>query len=163
MKNKYKLNIPHKGKMLLIDGIADINFDDKEILSFSDIKNNNIFYDISEPEGIDSYIFTEYAAQTAAAYNGALSDNDDNKRIGFILNIKKADCYMQKIKSDNRVYIFVKETFNDKKIAYYDAEAILYNDDINTLDEYKKIANDENKIMDCSIMVMESSADAFKI
>ncbi|EKV56036.1 (3R)-hydroxymyristoyl-ACP dehydratase [Brachyspira hampsonii] len=163
MKNKYKLNIPHKGKMLLIDGIADINFDDKEILSFSDIKKDNIFYDISEPEGIDSYIFTEYAAQTAAAYNGALSDNDDNKRIGFILNIKKADCYIQKIRSDNRVYIFVKETFNDKKIAYYDAETVLYNDDINTLDEYKKIVNDGNKIMDCFIMVMESLADAFKI
>ncbi|ELV04670.1 (3R)-hydroxymyristoyl-ACP dehydratase, partial [Brachyspira hampsonii 30599] len=72
-------------------------------------------------------------------------------------------CYIKKIKSDNRVYIFVKETFNDKKIAYYDAEAVLYNDDINTLDEYKKIVNDGNKIMDCSIMVMESSADVFNI
>ena len=160
MENKYKLNIPHKGKMLLIDGIADINFDDKEILSFADIKKNNIFYDISENEGVDSYIFTEYVAQTGAAYNGALS-NDDEKRIGFILNIKKVNCYMHKIKSDNRVYIFMKETFNDKKIAYYDGEVILYNDDINTLDEYKKIINNENKIMDCSIMVMESSSDVF--
>ncbi|AUJ48543.1 3-hydroxyacyl-ACP dehydratase [Brachyspira hyodysenteriae] len=161
MENKYKLNIPHKGKMLLIEGISDINFDNKEILSFANIDKDNIFYYVSDNEGIDSYIFTEYAAQTAAAYNGALSNNSDDKRIGFILNIKKVNCYINKIKSDNRVYIFVKETFNDKKIAYYDGEAIVYNDDINTLDEYKKIINDDNKIMDCSIMVMESSADVF--
>ncbi|WP_245580650.1 hypothetical protein [Brachyspira alvinipulli] len=89
MKNKYNLNIPHKGKMLLIDGIIDINFDDNEILTFSDIKKDNIFYDNSEIEGIDSYIFTEYAAQTSAAYNGALSNNTNDKRVGFILNIKK--------------------------------------------------------------------------
>ncbi|KLI21410.1 3-hydroxyacyl-ACP dehydratase [Brachyspira hyodysenteriae] len=161
MENKYKLNIPHKRKMLLIDSIAYINFDEKEILSFADINKDNIFYDISENEGIDSYIFTEYVAQTAAAYNGALSNNDDDKKIGFILNIKKANCYINKIKSDNRVYIFVKETFNDGKIAYYDGEAIVYNADINTLDEYKKIVNDDNKIMDCSIMAMESSFDVF--
>ena len=87
MKDKYKLNIPHKGRMLLIEGIIDINFDDNEILSFSNINKDNIFYD----DGVDSYIFTEYAAQTSAAYNGALSDSTDDKRIGFILNIKKAE------------------------------------------------------------------------
>lgn len=161
MENKYKLNIPHKGKMLLIDGISDINFDDKEILAFSDIKKDNIFYDISDHEGIDSYIFTEYAAQTAAAYNGALSNNDDDKRIGFILNIKKVNCYIDKVKYHNRVYIFVKEIFKDESIAYYDGEVIIYNGDINSLNEYKNIVN--GKIMDCSIMVMESSADNFNI
>lgn len=155
MESKYKLNIPHSGKMALINGIIDINFDDKEILAFSDIKKDNVFYN----DGIDSYIFTEYAAQASAAYNGALPNNNDDKRIGFILNIKKVNCYIDKVKSDNRVYIFVKETFNDNKIAYYDGEVIICNDNINSLEEYKK--NDYNRVMDCSIMVMESSADNF--
>lgn len=159
MDNKYELNIPHKGKMLLIDGIIDINFDDKEILTFSNIKEDNVFYD----DGIDSYIFTEHAAQTSAAYNGALSNNGDDKRIGFILNIKKTDCYIDKVKSNNRVYIFVKETLKDNNIAYYDGEVFIYNDDIKNLEEYKNIisSNNAEKVMNCSIMVMESSADNF--
>lgn len=159
MKDKYKLNIPHKGRMLLIEGIIDINFDDNEILSFSNINKDNIFYD----DGVDSYIFTEYAAQTSAAYNGALSDSTDDKRIGFILNIKKVNCYIDKVKSNNMVYVFVKETLKDGNIAYYDGEVIIYNDNISNLEEYKKIieSNDAVKVMDCSIMVMESSADNF--
>lgn len=162
MENKYELNIPHKGKMLLIEGIIDINFDDNEILTFSNIKKDNIFYDNCQNpdnEGIDSYIFTEYAAQTSAAYNGALNNSNDSNRVGFILNIKKVNCYINKVKSDNKVYIFVKETLKDSNIAYYDGEIIISNDNINSLEEYKKIVNDNNKVMDCSIMVMESSSE----
>lgn len=161
MENKYKLNIPHKGKMLLLEGIVDINFDDKEILTFSNIKKDNIFYETSENndcEGIDSYIFTEYAAQTSAAYNGALSNNSDDKRVGFILNIKKVNCFADKVQAGNKVYIFVKEILKDANIAYYDGEVVVYNSNINSLDEYKKI-NDAEKVIDCSIMVMESSVD----
>lgn len=164
MENKYKLNIPHKGKMLLIDDIIDINFDDNEILTFSEIKKDNIFYEsLENNQGIDSYIFTEYVAQTAAAYNGALSNNNDAKRVGFILNIKKANCYIDRVESDNRVYIFVKETLKDNNIAYYDGEVFIYNDDIKNLEEYKNIisSNNAEKVMNCSIMVMESSADNF--
>ena len=157
MENKYKLNIPHKGRMLLIDGIVDINFN--EILTFSNIKKDNVFYDNSENDGIDSYIFTEYAAQTAAAYNGALENSADDKRIGFLLNIKKADCYIDKVKAGNKVYIFVKETLKDGSIAYYDGNVIIYNDDIKSIEEYKNIISSDNikKVMDCSVMVMESS------
>lgn len=157
MENKYKLNIPHKGRMFLIDGIIDINFDDNEILTFSQIKKDNIFYDNNE--GIDSYIFTEYAAQTAAAYNGALENSVDDKRIGFLLNIKKADCYIDKVKAGNIVYIFVKETLKDGSIAYYDGNVIICNDDIKSIEEYKNIISSDNikKVMDCSVMVMESS------
>lgn len=157
MENKYKLNIPHKGRMLLIDGIVDINFN--EILTFSNIKKDNVFYDNSENDGIDSYIFTEYAAQTAAAYNGALENSVDDKRIGFLLNIKKADCYIDKVKAGNKVYIFVKETLKDGNIAYYDGNVIIYNDDIKSIEEYKNIISSDNikKVMDCSVMVMESS------
>ena len=161
MENKYKLNIPHKGRMLLIDGIVDINFN--EILTFSNIKKDNVFYDNSENDGIDSYIFTEYAAQTAAAYNGALENSSDDKRIGFLLNIKKADCYIDKVKAGNKVYIFVKETLKDGNIAYYDGNVIICNDDIKNIEEYKNIISSDNtqKVMDCSIMVMESSSKNF--
>ena len=157
MENKYKLNIPHKGRMLLIDGIVDINFN--EILTFSNIKKDNVFYDNSENDGIDSYIFTEYAAQTAAAYNGALENSADDNRIGFLLNIKKADCYIDKVKAGNIVYIFVKETLKDGNIAYYEGNIIIYNDDIKSIEEYKNIISSDNikKVMDCSVMVMESS------
>ena len=159
MENKYKLNIPHKGRMLLIDGIVDINFN--EILTFSNIKKDNVFYDNNE--GIDSYIFTEYAAQTAAAYNGALENSADDNRIGFLLNIKKADCYIDKVKAGNIVYIFVKETLKDGNIAYYEGNIIIYNDDIKSIEEYKNIISSDNtqKVMDCSIMVMESSSKNF--
>ena len=136
MENKYKLNIPHKGRMLLIDGIVDINFN--EILTFSNIKKDNVFYDNSENDGIDSYIFTEYAAQTAAAYNGALENSADDKRIGFLLNIKKADCYIDKVKAGNIVYIFVKETLKDGNIAYYDGNVIIYNDTIKLNSVFKE-------------------------
>lgn len=158
MENRYKLNIPHKRKMLLIDGIIDIDCNNNEIISFSNITNENIFYD----DGIDSYIFIEYVAQTAAAYNGSLINNYDyNNKVGFILNIKKVNCYIYNIKLNNKVYIFVKETLKDKNIAYYDGQVILYNGNINSLDEYEIIVNNENIIMDCSIMVMESSAENF--
>ena len=162
MESKYILNVPHKGKMLLIEGIIDINFDENEILTFSNIKEDNIFYDHcenSDDEGIESYIFTEYVAQTSAAYNGALNNSNDSNRVGFILNIKKVNCYINRVKSDSRVYIFVKEVLKDSNIAYYDGEIIISNDDINSLEEYKKIVNYKNKVMDCSIMVMESSSE----
>ncbi|WP_245580651.1 hypothetical protein [Brachyspira alvinipulli] len=47
----------------------------------------------------------------------------------------------------------------DNNIAYYDGEVIIYNDDINNLEEYKTVSNKAEKVMNCSIMVMESSAD----
>ena len=77
----------------------------------------------------------------------------------FLLNIKKADCYIDKVKAGNKVYIFVKETLKDGNIAYYDGNVIIYNDDIKSIEEYKNIISSDNikKVMDCSVMVMESS------
>lgn len=144
---KYELKIPHKNKMLLIDGIENIDFENKTITAFATINKENIFY---ETDGIPSYIFVEYVAQSCAAYNSYNQDknqnknqNNDKEKIGFILNIKNANCYKDKIKAGETIYIKAKETLRDSNIAYYDGE-VFYNN------------QNKDKIMDCSIMVMES-------
>ena len=137
---KYKLKIPHKGKMLLIDEIENIDFENKTITAFATINEDNIFY---ETDGIPSYIFIEYVAQTCAAYNSYNQNNNEKEKIGFILNIKSANCYKDKVKSGETIYIKTKEILRDSNIAYYDGE-VFYNN------------RNNDKIMDCSIMVMES-------
>lgn len=140
---KYELKIPHKGKMLLIDKIENIDFENKTIIVSATINEENIFY---EANGIESYIFVEYVAQSCAAYNSFCQNNHENnqenqnERIGFILNIKSVNCYKDKVKSGEIIFIKAKETLRDSNIAYYDGEVFYQNDD---------------KIMDCSIMVME--------
>ena len=139
---KYQLKIPHKGKMLLIDKIENIDFENKTIITFASINKENIFY---ETDGIPSYIFVEYVAQSCAAYNSYIQsqnkNNNDKEKIGFILNIKSANCYKYKVKAGETIYIKAKETLRDSNIAYYDGE-VFYNNQNN------------DKIMDCSIMVM---------
>ena len=142
MKSKYELKIPHKGKMLLIDEIENIDFENKTITAFATINEDNIFY---EADGIPSYIFIEYVAQSCAAYNSynQIQNNNEKEKIGFILNIKSANCYKDKVASGDTIYIKAKETLRDSNIAYYDGE-VFYNNQNN------------DKIMDCSIMVMKS-------
>ena len=142
MKSKYELKIPHKNKMLLIDGIENIDFENKTIIAFATINEDNIFY---EADGIPSYIFIEYVAQTCAAYNSynQIQNNNEKEKIGFILNIKSANCYKDKVASGETIYIKAKETLRDSNIAYYDGE-VFYNN------------QDNDKITDCSIMVMKS-------
>ena len=142
MKSKYELKIPHKNKMLLIDGIENIDFENKTIIAFATINEDNIFY---ETDGIPSYIFIEYVAQTCAAYNSynQIQNNNEKEKIGFILNIKSANCYKDKVASGETIYIKAKETLRDSNIAYYDGE-VFYNN------------QDNDKITDCSIMVMKS-------
>ena len=138
---KYKLKIPHKGKMLLIDEIENIDFENKTITAFATINEDNIFY---ETDGVPSYIFIEYVAQSCAAYNSynQIQNNNEKEKIGFILNIKSANCYKDKVASGETIYIKAKETLRDSNIAYYDGE-VFYNNQNN------------DKIMDCSIMVMQ--------
>ena len=146
---KYKLKIPHKGKMLLIDEIENIDFENKTITAFATINEENIFY---ETDGVPSYIFIEYVAQSCAAYNSynqnknksENQNNNDNEKIGFILNIKSANCYKDKVASGETIYIKAKETLRDSNIAYYDGE-VFYNNQNN------------DKIIDCSIMIMENN------
>ena len=142
MKSKYELKIPHKGKMLLIDEIENIDFENKTITAFATINEDNIFY---ETDGVPSYIFIEYVAQTCAAYNSynQIQNNNEKEKIGFILNIKSANCYKDKVASGETIYIKAKETLRDSNIAYYDGEVFHNN-------------RNNDKIMDCSIMVMES-------
>lgn len=138
---KYELKIPHKGKMLLIDKIENIDFENKTIITFATINKENIFY---ETDGIPSYIFTEYVAQSCAAYNFYCKENqenNENQKIGFILNIKSVNCYKDKVKAGETIFIKAKETLRDANISYYDGEVFYSNND---------------KIIDCSIMVMES-------
>ena len=101
---KYELKIPHKNKMLLIDGIENIDFENKTIITLATIKEENIFY---ETDGIPSYIFIEYVAQSCAAYNSHIQ-NGKTKKIGFILNIKSANCYKEKVKAGEKIYIKAK-------------------------------------------------------
>lgn len=139
---KYELKIPHKGKMLLIEKIENIDFENKTIITFATINKDNIFY---ETDGIPSYIFIEYVAQSCAAYNSFYKENNrenQNEKIGFILNIKSVNCYKDKVKAGETVFIKAKETLRDSNIAYYDGEVFYLND---------------YKIMDCSIMVMENN------
>lgn len=143
---KYELKIPHKGKMLLIEKIENIDFENKTIITFATINKENIFY---EKDGIPSYIFTEYVAQSCATYNSFYKENNlennrenTNEKIGFILNIKSVNCYKDKVKAGETVFIKAKETLRDSNIAYYDGEVFYSND---------------YKIMDCSIMVMENN------
>ncbi|TKZ28964.1 hypothetical protein [Brachyspira catarrhinii] len=111
---KYQLKILHKGKMLLIDEIENIDFENKTIITFATINEENIFY---ETNGIPSYILVEYVAQSCAAYNSynqsQNKNNNDKEKIGFILNIKSANCYKDKVKAGEKIYIKAKETLRE--------------------------------------------------
>jgi len=100
--------LPHRDRMLLIDEIIEIN-DDKAVTESIVTKEWPLFEDNS----VNPIILIELIAQTAGVYIGwnEIKKNGNICGKGWIVGIKKAAFYLDKISLNNHIIVSSKKTF----------------------------------------------------
>jgi predicted hotdog family 3-hydroxylacyl-ACP dehydratase len=87
--------LPHRGYMLLIDDILEV--DDTHALTSSVIKKS---YPLTDVNGAQALIMIEFAAQTAGVCNGLGRIKEkglDSRKMGWLVGIKRAQLYVDTI------------------------------------------------------------------
>ncbi len=85
--------VPHRGAMLLIDEILEV--DDVSAVTKSRVART---WPMADEEGVSPLIFVELAAQTAGVCNGwerIRKLGADSEQIGWLVAVKRADFYME--------------------------------------------------------------------
>lgn len=78
--------IPHKGRMLLLDGVMDFDPEGHGLSSTMTVRRDNLFW--REGEGLPGYVCFELMAQTISAYEYLSASHAGAKpKLGFILGV----------------------------------------------------------------------------
>lgn len=111
--------LAHRSPMILVDELIDYH-DDGGRCTVT-ISPNSAFYD-DESKGVDSYIGSEYMAQTIAAYAGALAlDNGEQVKIGFLLGTRKFESFTPIFHLGQRLEITVTKLIQeDSGLSVFD-------------------------------------------
>ncbi len=87
--------LPHRGNMLLIDDIVEV--DETHAVTTSIIKES---YPLTGKNGAQPLLMVEFAAQTAGVCNGLdriKAKGEDSSKMGWLVGIKRAQLYVESI------------------------------------------------------------------
>ena len=87
--------LPHRGNMLLIDDIVEV--DETHAVTTSIIKES---YPLTAKNGAQPLLMVEFAAQTAGVCNGLVrikAKGEDSSKMGWLVGIKRAQLYVESI------------------------------------------------------------------
>jgi len=100
--------LPHRDRMLLIDKIIEV--DDEKAVTESIVTKE---WPLFEDNSVNPIILIELTAQTAGVYIGwkEIKKNRNTYGKGWIVGIKKAAFYLDKISLNNRIIVSSKKTF----------------------------------------------------
>ena len=87
--------LPHRGYMLLIDNILEV--DDAHAVTSSVVKKS---YPLTDANGAQALLMVEFAAQTAGVCNGLDRIKEkgvDSSKMGWLVGIKRAQLYVDRI------------------------------------------------------------------
>jgi predicted hotdog family 3-hydroxylacyl-ACP dehydratase len=122
--------IPHKGKMVLLSRILDIDIAKRMVLSEFDIDSSCIFYDKSL-QGIPSWVGFECIAQSIAALSGMDGQlNNIPAKSGMILSLTNLIIKKQVLSST--ITIKVVEDYNANPVFTFDCTVISGGDEVLT-------------------------------
>ncbi len=100
--------LPHRDRMLLIDEIIEV--DDEKAVTKSIVTKE---WPLFEDNSVNPIILIELIAQTAGVYIGwkEIKKNGNTGGKGWIVGIKKAAFYLDKISLDSRITVSSQKTF----------------------------------------------------
>jgi len=100
--------LPHRDRMLLIDEIIEV--DDEKAVTESIVTKE---WPLFEDNSVNPIILIELTAQTAGVYIGwkELKENGHTCGKGWIVGVKKAAFYLDKIPLNSRITVSSKKTF----------------------------------------------------
>ena len=100
--------LPHRDRMLLIDEIIEV--DDEKAVTKSIVTKE---WPLFEDNSVNPIILIELIAQTAGVYIGwkEIKKSGNTCGKGWIVGIKKAAFYLDKISLNSRIIVSSKKTF----------------------------------------------------
>lgn len=106
--------IPHRGKMLLIDRILEL--EERRAVTLSEVKPSWPFF---EGSSVSNLVLIELAAQTAGICNGwfqKMTSGPDADNLGWLVGVKRADLRIDRIPASSQITTFSENTFKYDKL-----------------------------------------------
>jgi predicted hotdog family 3-hydroxylacyl-ACP dehydratase len=141
--------IPHRGRMLLLDGVKWYNLQEQSLEAESRITEDCLFYD-SAAAGIPAWVGFEFLAQAVSALTGiGCRERGEPSKIGFILGVSQVQIRYPFFKTGSIIAIKVKEIERMASLSVFFGEIFL---------EDEKVLEGKLTVMD----VDDEKAEAMK-
>ena len=118
--------LPHDKPMILIDGILEVNLEEKYVKTFVNINKDKVFYD-ETIQGVSPLAGIEFMAQTIGCYS-FFRRADGETKIGFLLGSRSYSCSLDKFENEKTYEVVAREVFGDNELVSF--ECFIYNDGI---------------------------------
>ena len=117
--------LPHKGRMFLLDGAVDVDYERYSIKTQVDVTENSMFYD-EALGGIPTYVTFEYMAQSISAFSGiANSRKGLPPKVGVILSIAGFTTTVPVLKAGTTVTVLVCQQDIVDRVFSFDCTAYI--------------------------------------
>ena len=116
--------LPHKDKMVLLDGIVSYSPEDKMIVARVDVTEESPFYD-DRLGGVPNFVSIEYMAQASVALaeiSQKANDPSAKPRPGMLLGTRKLGLDTGKFEKGRRYLVSAKDVFDDGTTASFECE-----------------------------------------
>ena len=114
--------IPHRGRMLLLDGVKCYNLGEQSLEAESQITEDCLFYD-SAAAGIPAWVGFEFLAQAVSALTGiGYREKGEPPKIGFILGVSHVQIRYPFFKTGSIIAIKVKEIERMDSLSVFNGE-----------------------------------------
>ena len=124
-REKLEEIVPHRGKMLLLDRIVDVDYEQKLVSAEIDISEKSMFYEESLG-GVPVWISFEYMAQAISALSGILGRmSGTSPKMGMILSVSDFLAEEQAFLCGKTVRVNVRETIRTGSVFSFDGEAFV--------------------------------------
>ena len=118
--------LPHDKPMILIDGILEVNFEEKFVKSVVEINKDKIFFD-ETINGVSPLAGIEFMAQTIGCYS-YFRRADGEPKVGFLLGSRSYNCSIEKFENGKTYEVIAREVFGDNELVSF--ECFIYNNGI---------------------------------
>ena len=117
--------LPHRGKMLLVDEILEV--DNTHAMTLCRVEK---FWPMAEGSGINPLILVELAAQTAGVCNGwdrIQTKGRDSDKTGWLVGVKKAEFFIDSLSFGDTILSSANNTYSFTNLREVSCEQHLNN------------------------------------
>ena len=114
--------IPHRGRMLLLDGVKWYNLEEQSLEAEYHITEECFFYD-SVAAGVPAWVGFEFIAQAVSALTGiGYRERGEPLKLGFILGVSQVQIKHPFFKTGSIIVINVKEMERMDSLSVFNGE-----------------------------------------
>ena len=118
--------LPHDAPMILIDGILEVNLEEKYVRTVVEINKDKVFFD-ETIQGVSPLAGIEFMAQSIGCYSYFRRGGGEPK-VGFLLGSRSYSCSLEKFEDGKSYEVVAREVFGDNELVSF--ECFIYNDGI---------------------------------